>query len=711
MEYSKIKDTNINQLNHFDITKQVKFGNKDDGDSVVEAIKRGGVILNPANENRPGGGVYNNDSIKAMEENLCRESNLITTLLLAHKKLKQSYKEISTEQKKNTNNYLGKAKNESQKCILSNNRFMYIQQGTSGEYFKKLKSPADLHVLTIASADMRRIEITDITITEYKRNMKQYWEFAIKSTIEYCKAKNIKPKLIAVTPGVFILFNSALATIAAQALKEVLQELKANIEIIFARVTDETKIFKEVMSNGDSLSGRELKPQPQPRKKKRQSQSEKSDLQRFIDAQKNGIKTVEVRGVSFEDAIKELKAILNSKSFRSKEKHYIWYVLPQLKGIIPGNGGSDTTKYYSIKDYTEAIQYLKNPDLSNNYFEYIRLLDNILVKHKKNLSDFFSHLDDKKYQSSFVLFLLVSYMVGDSYPISKQIQNMLIKIFRREKEEYQKHKNNTIRELKKYSVIAKSIEAYDKQSLALINESTTGETNEKLEQLKMMGFNENKARAALSKCNNNITNAIEDLLNIKVTHINTRTLPKKDIIVFFDLDDTLILKCDHRRCRNSKDLVHIGDFDIGQKIELLTKVYTTINIKKMLKLLHINNVNWTVISAGNNEDMFRELETKCKVKAPMSAKFNVNNKDFKSTEKNTKGYQINQLSRGAPFIFCDDSYEQIGNVILQNPDNMIEGIHANGKFHIDSGWETNTLSKKNCERILELCGIQIPSNF
>ena len=70
----------------------------------------------------------------------------------------------------------------------------------------------------------------------------------------------------------------------------------------------------------------------------------KNDLERFLKAQEK----------DYEHALNEIK---NGR----KTGHWIWYIFPQIAGL----GFSSTSKYYSIKDKNEAIEYLKNKTLKN----------------------------------------------------------------------------------------------------------------------------------------------------------------------------------------------------------------------------------------------------------------------------------------------------------------------------------------------------------
>ena len=243
-QYSVVQSSTLNSSKS---KTKVKFRESMEGDSVIEAVKNGGVILNPANEAAAGGGVFNFHDMNAMEENLCRQSNLITQLLYAHQNI--------TKGKSKSFRYLGISGDVNSQCAIitsSNFRFVKFGKGTSNGDFRKLTNELDIPVLSIASPDMKRQPFNPKTLSDYTEKMEIYWELAIKSTILYCKGKGIPSKLIAVMPGDFIKVRGTphpeYARQGAQALKNVLLRLKPEIEIVFARKTNETDICKGVFS-------------------------------------------------------------------------------------------------------------------------------------------------------------------------------------------------------------------------------------------------------------------------------------------------------------------------------------------------------------------------------------------------------------------------------------------------------------------------------
>jgi uncharacterized protein (DUF1810 family) len=46
-----------------------------------------------------------------------------------------------------------------------------------------------------------------------------------------------------------------------------------------------------------------------------------------------------------------------------KTSHWIWYIFPQLAGL----GHSSTARLYALRDFAEALDYLRDPELRRNY--------------------------------------------------------------------------------------------------------------------------------------------------------------------------------------------------------------------------------------------------------------------------------------------------------------------------------------------------------
>ena len=110
----------------------------------------------------------------------------------------------------------------------------------------------------------------------------------------------------------------------------------------------------------------------------------KNDLERFLKAQNK----------DYEQALKEIKK-------GRKTSHWIWYIFPQIAGL----GFSSTSKYYSIKDKNEAIEYLKNNTLKNRLIE---ICEALLSLESDDATYVMGYPDDLKLKSSMTLFDEVS---------------------------------------------------------------------------------------------------------------------------------------------------------------------------------------------------------------------------------------------------------------------------------------------------------------
>jgi uncharacterized protein (DUF1810 family) len=104
------------------------------------------------------------------------------------------------------------------------------------------------------------------------------------------------------------------------------------------------------------------------------------DLQRFVDAQER----------VYGDALAELRA-------GRKESHWIWFVLPQLRGL----GRSANAEYYGLGGLAEARAYLAHPVLGPRLRETI----DVLLDHADlPASLILGPPDDMKFRSCLTLF-------------------------------------------------------------------------------------------------------------------------------------------------------------------------------------------------------------------------------------------------------------------------------------------------------------------
>lgn len=104
------------------------------------------------------------------------------------------------------------------------------------------------------------------------------------------------------------------------------------------------------------------------------------DLKRFTDAQET----------SYAIALSEIK---NGR----KRTHWMWYIFPQIAGL----GSSETSKFYAIKNKTEAEEYLRHPTLGKRLVE---ISEALLEIEGKTANQIFGSPDDMKLKSSMTLF-------------------------------------------------------------------------------------------------------------------------------------------------------------------------------------------------------------------------------------------------------------------------------------------------------------------
>ena len=94
---------------------------------------------------------------------------------------------------------------------------------------------------------------------------------------------------------------------------------------------------------------------------------------------------------------KDYNKALNEIKQGQKRTHWIWYILPILKGLRE----SKTAIYYGIKDLNEATDYLKNDILKDHLIEMCNALINL---GNVDISDVMGYIDDVKLQQCMTLF-------------------------------------------------------------------------------------------------------------------------------------------------------------------------------------------------------------------------------------------------------------------------------------------------------------------
>lgn len=117
------------------------------------------------------------------------------------------------------------------------------------------------------------------------------------------------------------------------------------------------------------------------------------DLNRFLEAQEN----------KFENAFKEVK---NGR----KTRHWMWYIFPQIAGL----GHSEMSRFYAIRDISEAGRYLAHPVLGERLISISRQLTHL---NNKTAHQIFGSPDDLKLKSSMTLFASVK----NADPVFQQV--------------------------------------------------------------------------------------------------------------------------------------------------------------------------------------------------------------------------------------------------------------------------------------------------
>ena len=111
--------------------------------------------------------------------------------------------------------------------------------------------------------------------------------------------------------------------------------------------------------------------------------SDPFNLQRFIDAQANGV---------YELALSELRG-------GEKRSHWMWFIFPQHRDL----GRSPTAKYYGLSGEEEARAYLAHPLLGPRYRECVAAV-RAWVEKGRGLEAIFGELDAMKFRSSLEIF-------------------------------------------------------------------------------------------------------------------------------------------------------------------------------------------------------------------------------------------------------------------------------------------------------------------
>ena len=117
----------------------------------------------------------------------------------------------------------------------------------------------------------------------------------------------------------------------------------------------------------------------------------------------------------YADALAELRA-------GKKETHWIWFILPQLRGL----GHSENATYYGVEGAGEAAAYLAHPVLGSRLRECVTAL---LAHREKSARAILGAPDDLKFRSCLTLFRAAA------APQDKLWQNALDRFFAGEPDE------------------------------------------------------------------------------------------------------------------------------------------------------------------------------------------------------------------------------------------------------------------------------------
>jgi len=122
------------------------------------------------------------------------------------------------------------------------------------------------------------------------------------------------------------------------------------------------------------------------------------DLSRFISAQE-----------------KDYAVALTEIQSGRKRSHWMWYIFPQIAGL----GNSETSKFYALKDKSEAEAYLDHPVLGKRLVE---ICEALLALEDNHATRIFGSPDDLKLKSSLTLFAALS----NAHPVFK---SLLVKFY------------------------------------------------------------------------------------------------------------------------------------------------------------------------------------------------------------------------------------------------------------------------------------------
>ncbi len=104
-----------------------------------------------------------------------------------------------------------------------------------------------------------------------------------------------------------------------------------------------------------------------------------------------------------------------------KTSHWIWYIFPQLKTM----GFSQTSKFYGLRNFAEACNYLRDPVLFKRYNDMVTIAQAKLTAGVPVLTLMNGKIDAKKLASSLTLFrAAASYLASLSEGVSHECANL-----------------------------------------------------------------------------------------------------------------------------------------------------------------------------------------------------------------------------------------------------------------------------------------------
>jgi uncharacterized protein (DUF1810 family) len=110
---------------------------------------------------------------------------------------------------------------------------------------------------------------------------------------------------------------------------------------------------------------------------------------------------------------KDYQTALNEIKSGFKKTHWIWYIFPQLDGLV--YAPSENTKNYSLKNKAEAIAYYNHPILQSRLLE---ITQELLAHKNKNIQQIMGEVDSVKLRSCMTLF---DYISGNEISVFREI--------------------------------------------------------------------------------------------------------------------------------------------------------------------------------------------------------------------------------------------------------------------------------------------------